>query len=83
MLDILPSRKQNDLMDYFRDLKERENVKIFVTDMYKPYTEPAKIYFRNAKIVIDKYHYYRQINRAKKRVRVRIQKAQRHGKENC
>lgn len=53
-------------MDYFRDLKERENVKIFVTDMYKPYAEPAKIYFRNAKIVIDKYHYYRQINRAKK-----------------
>ena len=64
-------------MDYFRDLKERENVKIFVTDMYKPYVELAKIYFRNAKIVIDKYHYYRQINRAKKSVRVRIQKEQR------
>lgn len=69
-------------MDYFRDLKERENVKIFVTDMYKPYAELTKIYFRNAKIVTDKYHYYRQINRAKKRVRVRIQKAQRpHGRK--
>lgn len=45
--------------------------------MYKPYVELAKIYFRNAKIVIDKYHYYRQINRAKKSVRVRIQKEQR------
>lgn len=77
VLDILPSRKQNDLMDYFRDLKERENVKIFVTDMYKPYAELAKIYFHNAKIVVDKYHYYRQVNWAMERVRVRIQKAQR------
>ena len=49
--------------------------------MYKPYAEPAKIYFRNAKIVIDKYHYYRQINRAKKRVRVRIQKLKDTGKK--
>lgn len=77
VLDILPSRKQNDLMDYFRDLKEKENVKVFVTDMYKPYAEPAKIYFRNAKIVIDKYHYYRQVNWAMERVRKRIQKEQR------
>lgn len=64
-------------MDYFRDLEERENVKIFVTDMYKPYAEPAKIYFRNAKTVIDKYHYYRQVNWAMERVRKRIQKEQR------
>ena len=70
-------------MDYFRDLKERENVKIFVTDMHKPYAELTKIYFRNAKIVIDKYRYYRQINWEMERVRVRIQKAQRHRKENC
>ena len=77
VLDILPSRSQNMLMDYFRGLKGRENVKIFVTDMYKPYAELAKIYFKNAKIVIDKYHYFRQVMWAMERVRKRIQKEQR------
>lgn len=77
VLDILQSRSQNALMDYFRRLKGRENVKIFVTDMYKPYAELAKIYFKNAKIVIDKYHYFRQVTWAMERVRKRIQKEQR------
>lgn len=77
VLDILPSRSQNELMDQFRGLEGRENVKIFITDMYKPYAELAKIYFHNAKIVVDKYHYHRQVNWAMERVRKRIQKAQR------
>lgn len=77
VLDILPNRSQNELMDHFRSLKGRENVKIFITDMYKPYADLAKIYFGNAKIVVDKYHYYRQVNWAMERVRKRIQKAQR------
>lgn len=42
--------------------------------MYKPYAELAKIYFPDAKIVVDKYHYYRQVYWALERVRKRIQK---------
>lgn len=74
VLDILQSRSQNRLMDYFRSLNGRNRVKVFITDMYKPYAELAKIYFPNAKIVVDKYHYYRQVYWALERVRKRIQK---------
>lgn len=74
VLDILQSRSQNRLMDYFRALNGKNRVKVFITDMYKPYAELAKIYFPNAKIVVDKYHYYRQVYWALERVRKRIQK---------
>lgn len=74
VLDILKSRSQNSLMDYFRVLSGRNRVKVFITDMYKPYAELAKIYFPNAKIVVDKYHYYRQVYWALERVRKSIQK---------
>ncbi|MBQ8040415.1 MAG: ISL3 family transposase [Lachnospiraceae bacterium] len=76
VLDILPSRSQADLISYFRDVpkKERNNVKFFVCDMWKPYTELAETFFPNATIVIDKYHFIRQTTWAIENVRKRLQK---------
>ena len=79
VLEILPNRNSIQLLDYLKRLKGRENTEIFVSDMYKPYVEIGKICFPNAKIVIDKYHYTRQVYWAVDRVRKRIQKA--FGKE--
>ena len=42
--------------------------------MWKPYTELAQTFFPNAKIVIDKYHFIRQVTWAIENVRKRIQK---------
>lgn len=56
---------------------ERENrlqVKYFISDMWKPYTELASTYFKNATQVVDKYHYIRQIVWAFERVRKNVQK---------
>lgn len=63
VLDILPNRNQNHLISYFKKIprKERYNVKFFVSDMWQPYVELARIYFPNAKIIIDKYHFIRQV----------------------
>ena len=76
VLDILPSRSQAHLTSYFRDIpkSERYRVKFFVCDMWKPYTELAQIFFPNADIVIDKYHFIRQVTWAIENVRKRIQK---------
>ena len=79
VLDILPDRSLNSLIDYFKGFKGRENVKLFVSDMYSPYLTLAKTYFPNAKVVVDKFHYVRQVYWALDRVRKRIQKA--FGKE--
>ena len=82
VLDILPDRKLSHLVSYFRqwDHQERSKVKFFVSDMWKPYAEISKIYFKQAMQLVDKYHYIRQIIWAFERVRKRIQK--KYGKEN-
>ena len=76
ILDILPDRTQEHLINYFRTLpgKERNDVRFFVCDMWKQYTDLAKIYFPNATIIIDKYHFIRQVTWAIERVRKRLQR---------
>ena len=49
-------------------------VKYFSCDMNKTFIDMAKVYFPNAKIVIDRYHFIRQVYRALENVRKRIQK---------
>jgi len=76
VLDILPSRSQTFLASYFRDIpkSERYRIKFFVCDMWRPYTDLAKTFFPNATIVIDKYHFIRQVTWAIESVRKRLQK---------
>ncbi len=76
VLDILPARTQSHLVSYFSSFpkKERYKVKFFVCDMWKQYVELAQIYFPNAKIIIDKYHFIRQTSWAIENVRKRLQK---------
>ena len=76
VLDILPSRSQTQLVSYFRNIpkKERYRVKFFVCDMWRPYTDLAQSFFPNATVVIDKYHFIRQVTWAIENVRKRIQK---------
>lgn len=77
ILDILPDRTQSHLISYFYSIPkdERYRVKHFVCDMWSPYVELAKIYFPNAKIIIDKYHFIRQTTWAIEGVRKRLQRS--------
>lgn len=76
ILDILPDRTQNHLVEYFRGYKlsERHKVKFFISDMWQPYVDLAKTFFPNATIIIDKYHFIRQVTWAIENVRKRLQK---------
>lgn len=74
VLDILPSRQQRHVLEYFLSKKDRHRVAYIVMDMWRPYFEIAKTLFPHAKVIIDKYHYIRQIYWALERVRKRIQK---------
>ena len=77
ILDILPDRTQGHLADYWRSIprKERLNVRFFICDMWRPYTELARAFFPNAKIIVDKYHFIRQVTWAIENVRRRLQKS--------
>lgn len=74
VLDILPGRKNYILSEYFRSFDNRDEVEYFVMDMWRPYLDIAKTYFKNATIVIDKYHFIRQVIWALERVRKDVQK---------
>ena len=76
VLDILPRRSDWYIQKYFLQYpkEERNRVQIFVSDMWKPYQESAKLLFMNSMRVIDKYHWIRQIIWAFERVRKDTQK---------
>jgi transposase len=76
VLDILPSRTKYELINYFKQYskEERLQVKHFVSDMYKPYKELSQVWFKDATIITDKYHWIRQTMWAIDNVRKRIQK---------
>lgn len=75
VFDILRTRYQHDLIDYFKQYskEERAKVKYFVSDMYATYAEIAKTYFPNAEYITDKYHWVRQTIWAIEKVRKEVQ----------
>lgn len=77
VIDILPDRTGAHLSEYFRSTPkaERNRVKFFLCDMWQPYVDLAKTYFPNATIIIDKYHFIRQVGWAIENVRKRLQKS--------
>lgn len=76
VIDILPKRTKYCLSSYFRQYSksERDKVKYFVCDMYKPYKSICETYFKKAVLITDKYHWIRESVWALENVRKRIQK---------
>ena len=63
-LDILKSRKKEDLIDYFLKIENRKNVKAVIIDLYVPYKEVIKVCFPKAIIVVEPFHYTNHVIRA-------------------
>ena len=75
-MDILPKRYDYYLTNYFKSYpgEEREKVRYFVSDMWRPYASAASAWFPNAMQIIDKYHWIRQVGWAFEGVRKEAQK---------
>lgn len=69
VLDILPNRFENDLIEYFSQFPNKNEVKYFICDMNPHFRQVAKICFPQATIVADKYHVIRQVYWAMEKVR--------------
>ena len=74
IFDIQRSRKSRDLEHYFRiyPKSERNKVKLISTDFYSGYIFLAKKTFKNASIVIDRYHIVSQVYNALNITRVKL-----------
>ena len=76
LIDVTPSRKKNYLHYYLQNipLEERNNVKYVCIDMYLPYKQIIKLYFKKAIICVDSFHVIKTLNDGLKKVRIRIMK---------
>ena len=74
-IDIIECRHKHYLFSYFNKftLVERKKVKYVIMDLWQPYKDLAKIYFPNAQIVADRFHYVRYIVQAVDTVRKKVQ----------
>lgn len=74
-IDIIKCRYKHHLFSYFNkfSLDERKKVKYVVMDLWQPYKDLASIYFPNAKIVADRFHYIRYIIQAVDTIRKQVQ----------
>lgn len=74
IFDILDSRKSLDLEKYFKrySKKQRNKVQFISTDFYSGYIAIAKKLFRNASIVIDRFHIVVQAYQALNLTRVKL-----------
>ena len=73
-LDILPSRRKDYLISYFTRVENSGNVKYVISDMYEPYLLVTKIMFKNAKYIVDRFHYTEYVMDALDNIRIRLQK---------
>ena len=74
VLDILPNRKKEYLIQYFNNTKNRHSVEFVISDMYEPYLIVTRTMFPKAKYVVDRFHYTTYIMDALDDIRIRLQK---------
>ena len=74
VLEILPKRKKEYLIQYFTHCNNRHSVEFVISDMYEPYLLVQQIMFPKAKYVVDKFHYIRYIMKALDNIRIKLQK---------
>lgn len=74
IVDVLPSRRKQPLMDYFFSipLDERKKVKIVSFDMWETYRIVSKIMFPNAICATDHFHVKQEFGRKIDRVRIDV-----------
>lgn len=74
VVDILPTRKHEMIRHYLLKYNNRKDVRFVVMDMTGGYRKLMHEMFPQAKIIVDKYHYVRQITYAIERLRIEEQK---------
>lgn len=76
LLDILPSRKPESLLNYFQQFEraDRNNVRYVVMDLSSLFRSVVRSVFPKAQIVADKFHVCRLVTWALERTRIRVQK---------
>lgn len=73
VIDVLPNRQMPYLDEYFDSIsqRERDNVKVFISDMYEGYSTVKNKYFKKATFVIDLFHVIKLLTTSLNKIRIR------------
>lgn len=73
VIDVLPNRQMPYLDEYFNNISQRErnNVKVFISDMYEGYSTVKNKYFPKAMFVVDLFHVIKLLTKAVNKIRIR------------
>ena len=73
VIDVLENRQMPYLDEYFKNIpfKERNNVKVFISDMYEGYSTIKNRYFPTALFVVDLFHVIKLLTKAINKIRIR------------
>ena len=73
VIDVLENRQMPYLIEYFEEIpfKERENVKVFISDMYEGYSTIKNRFFPKATFVIDLFHVIKALTTSVNKIRIR------------
>jgi len=75
VFDIQAKRTLAFLREYFKNLKDKENIEWVALDMWEPYQIVLREYVPNAKLVIDRFHVIAKASTALETLRIEIQKS--------
>ncbi|MDT2813237.1 ISL3 family transposase [Vagococcus carniphilus] len=73
LVEVLPNKRHDKLEKYFKNYSQKslDNVKFLVTDMNATYFKLTKTCFKQAKVIIDRFHVVKHINSAFNEFRIR------------
>ena len=72
IIDVLPTRHKNYLIQYFLriPIHEKDRVKVFIIDMWESYKDVIQRACPKALVAVDSFHVIANLNRAMDRVRI-------------
>lgn len=72
MLDILPNRNKDTVIQYLSKLPNKNRIQYVTMDMWQPYRDAVRQILPQAQIIVDKFHVVRMANDALETVRKEI-----------
>ena len=80
VMEVVEGQGRQKVEEYLDSLLQPERVKGVAMDMHEPFRQAVEMCLPQAKIVVDKFHLIRHINKAMDKVRSRLQGGNRRGK---
>jgi len=80
VMEVVEGQGRQKVELYLDNLPDPERVKGVAMDMHEPFRQAVQMCLPQAKVVVDKFHFIRHVNKAMDKVRSRLQGGNRIGK---